>query len=111
MAGALEDVAAAEAGQGVREIVELRLGGGKAQHAVAAAGDEQRRLADRLATPGTAELPVAPEVAVPVQAAAEAGAREFLRVVVEVGLAQPRRQLGRIDGVAEQGSRGPSAKA
>ena len=93
MAGALEDMAAAQAGQGLGVGVELGLGRREAQHAVAAAGDEQRRLADRLAAPRPAELPVAPEVAVPVQAAAKAGAREFLGVVVEIGLAQPRRQV------------------
>src|SRR5258707_14955757 len=87
VAGAVEDVAAAQAGQGLRIGVELRLRGREAQHAVLAAGDEQRGLADRLAAPRAAQLPVVPEVAVPVQPAAEAGAGELASVVVEVGLA------------------------
>src|SRR4051812_3134047 len=100
MAGAVEDMAAAQAGQGLREGIELGLRRRKAQDAVAAAGDEQRGHADRLAAPRAAELPVAPEVAVPVEAAAKAGAGELAGVVIEVGLAQPRRQRRRIDGVA-----------
>src|SRR5947207_10866526 len=111
MAGAVEDVAAAQAGQRLGEGVELRLRRRKAQHAVLAAGDEQRGLADRLAAPRAAELPVAPQVAVPVQAAAEAGAREFGGVVVEVSLAQPRRECRRIDGVAEQAAGGEPREA
>ena len=102
MAGTLEDVAASQAGQRLGEGVKLGLGCGEAQHAVAAAGDEQGRLPDRLAAPRPAQLPVALEVAVPVQAAAKAGAGEFLGVVVEVGLAQPRRQGRRVDGIVEQ---------
>src|ERR1700761_4761426 len=82
VAGAVEDVAAAQAGQRLGEGLELGLRSRGAQDAVLAAGDEERGLADRLATPRTAQLPVAPEVAIPVEPAAEAGAREFLRVVV-----------------------------
>src|SRR5260370_35975077 len=100
MAGALEDMAAAQAGQCLGIVVELRLRGGKAQHAVAAAGGEQRGLADRLAAPRSAQPPVAPQIAIPVEPAPKAGAREFLRVVVEGGLAKPSRPLGWIDGGA-----------
>src|SRR5882757_6081810 len=72
VAGAFEDVTAAQAGQGFGVGIELRLRRRKAQHAVAAAGDEQCRLADRLAAPRAAQLPVAPTVAVPIQAATKA---------------------------------------
>jgi hypothetical protein len=93
------------------KAIELRLRRREAQHAVLAAGDEQRRLADRLAAPRAAQLPVAPQVAVPVQAAAEAGAAKFAGVIVEIGLGEPRRQLRRIDGVAEQRAGGEPGKA
>ena len=111
MAGTVEDVAAAQAGQGLRIGFELALGRRKAQHAVAAAGDELRGLADRLAAPGTAELPVAAQVAVPVEPAAETGTRELSRVVIEIGVAQPGGQFLGIDGIGQERAAGQTAEA
>src|SRR5689334_24274715 len=105
VAGAVEDVTAAKAGQGLRVSIELGLRGGELQDAVTAAGDEERGLADRLAAPRRRLFPIAPQVAVPVEPAAKAGAREFLRIVIEIHQPQPCRQCRWIDGVAEQGAR------
>src|SRR5690242_10362892 len=74
VAGAIEDVTAAQAGQSFGIGVELGLRGGKLQDAVATPGDEERGLTDRLAAPRRRLFPIAPEVAIPVEPAAKAGA-------------------------------------
>jgi hypothetical protein len=59
------------------------------QHGVVAAADEQRGHLDLGALELGGELPVAVEVAVPVDAAGEPGALELGDVVVELGLGEP----------------------
>jgi len=59
------------------------------------AGEEQRGLADLRILPGRGQLPVAVDVAVPVQAAAEAGFSIDLRESGKVGFGEPRRQRPR----------------
>lgn len=54
--------------------------------------DEQRRLVDLRVLPGRRQLPVAVEIAVPVQPAAEAGPGEGLGEIGQISLAQPARQ-------------------
>ena len=59
---------------------------------VVGAADEQRRHLDLGAGEGLGEVPVAVEVAVPVEAAGEPGAGELGAVVVQLVLGQPVRQ-------------------
>ena len=67
-------------------------GAGAQDDGVAVAGDEERGHRDAGAAPGRHQLPGAVEVAVPVEAAAKARARELGRVEVDVRLAEPRGQ-------------------
>ena len=67
----------------------MTAGGVIMQHRVGGAADEQRRHGDLGAVELLGERPVAVEVAVPVDAAGEAGAGELGDVVVELLLGQP----------------------
>ena len=78
----------------VTELVHRRRRAHREDRVVGAA-DEQRRHLHRGAVEVGGELPVAVEVAVPVEAAGEPGAGELGDVVVELGLGQPRRQAVR----------------
>ena len=56
---------------------------------IAVTNDVQRWHADPGARPGSGQLPVAVDVAVPVQAASEAGELELARVEIDVGVTDP----------------------
>src|SRR5688572_32851116 len=68
----------------------------KTAYEFAVAGDVERGHADRRARPRGEQRPVAVDVAVPVEPAAEAGARELARVEVQVPLGQPGRPRARL---------------
>ena len=75
----------------------LRLQLGTHHDGVAQTADEERGHRDLAIREGGEQLPVAIEVPVPVEAAAEAGALELARVDVEVGFREPVGQLLRVE--------------
>lgn len=79
-------------------MLQARLGAGEAQHVVARAGDEQRRLRDFAATPGRHQLSGASNAAVPIEPAAKAGALEFAGHIGDVLSGQPVGQRCWLDG-------------
>ena len=91
VAGAFEDDLA-KVRHDALQFIERALAHRAGDHRVVRSGDEQRRLRDLRVLPRRGQLPVAVDVAIPVEAAAKAGALIFGREHVEIGLAQPRRQ-------------------
>src|SRR5207249_1971286 len=69
---------------------------------IAIPGHVQRGDGDPGAHPWRLQLPVAVDVAIPVQPAAEAGARELTGVEVDVGVREPRGQRLRRLAAAEK---------
>src|SRR5712692_4777987 len=84
-----EDQGLAELGHELRQIGDELIHAAEGQHEVTVAGDVERGDAHHRARVGSEELPVAIDVAIPVEAAAKARAREFLHVVVDIGLGEP----------------------
>ena len=74
----------------------------KRDHQIAVAGDIKRRHRHLGAGERRQKLPVAIDVAVPVEAAAKAAAREFAGVKIHVRFAEPWRQHGRLGHPAEK---------
>src|SRR5690242_17686786 len=91
VAGALEDHLV-HAWHDRPELIECALPHRTRDHGVVRSRDEQRRLHDLRVLPGRGQLPVAVDVAIPVEPAAEAGAAILGRKHIEIALAQPWRQ-------------------
>ena len=91
MAGAVEDDLGPEIGEHAIEFSDLPCADQAGDDAVAGAREEQRRLTDLRVLPGRGELPIAIDVAVPVQPAAEAGLGIDVREVGEIGFREPCR--------------------
>src|SRR5712691_737686 len=71
-------------------------------HQVPVAGDVERRDSHARPGKGSEEFPVAVDIAIPVEAAAKAGAREFPGEELEVGLGEPCWQGTRLHQAAEE---------
>jgi hypothetical protein len=77
MPGAVENMAAVQAGQYVRQLLYPRLHAGEARHVVLRARDEHERQFDRSFTPRSEQFRGVAHAAIPVQAPAKAGAPEL----------------------------------
>src|SRR3954467_6573330 len=92
VAGAIEQDLALQVRHDAVHLVECALAHRASDHGVIGAGDEQRGLYDARPGPWHGQLPVAVDVAVPVQSAAETGAVVFAGEHRDVGFGQPRRK-------------------
>src|SRR5436309_9254614 len=92
VAAAGEDQGLAELGNKLREVGDELVHAAEGEHEIAVARDVERGDGDHGARIGGEELPVAIDVAIPVEPATKAGARKFSRVEVDIGLGEPRRQ-------------------
>src|SRR5260370_19064741 len=102
VAAAGEDQGLAELGNELREVGDELVHAAEGEHEVTVAGDVEGGDGDRGARVGCEELPVAIDVAIPVESAAKAGAGEFPGVEVDIGLGEPRRQRFRRSHRAEK---------
>ena len=102
MAGARDDLAFPYAGQQLFDVLDRGFHRRHAQHAVALAGDEHRGLADHRVDEGRHQLPIAMNVAVPVEPAAKAATAEIAGVFRQILLAQPGKRHVRVEHVVEQ---------
>ena len=91
VAAALDDHLALQAGYGLRHLRQRRRSGGRSNHAILGPGNEQHRLADGRILPWRQQFPIAIDIAIPVEAAAEPGARIFRRVEIDM----PKLPVGR----------------
>ncbi|MGY3550692.1 hypothetical protein ACVWZ4_006053 [Bradyrhizobium sp. USDA 4472] len=92
MTSAVDDQLSREIGQHALQIVDP-LGADQAgDDGVLRAGDEQGGLVDLRVLPGRGQLPIAVDVAIPIQPATKPGRAEALGEMSKIGLAQPRRQ-------------------
>jgi hypothetical protein len=71
-------------------------------HEVPVAGDVERGDGHARPGKGSEEFPVAVDIAIPVEAPAKAGAREFPHVELDVGLREPCWQGTRLHEAAEE---------
>src|SRR6266567_1378233 len=95
VAAAGKDQGLAELGHESRQVGDDLVHAAEGEHEITVAGDVEGGDGDGGARIGGEELPVAIDVAIPVEPAAKARASEFLRVEVEVGLGEPARQRAR----------------
>src|SRR5580658_5611015 len=102
MAGAVDEMEAAQAGQRVAQASECRLAAGASDGQVAAAGDEQRRYGHRPEMPRRQQSPISVEIAVEIESGAETGAAETLDQHGEILFGGESRQAGRIGEPSEK---------
>src|SRR3954454_6176507 len=89
MAGALDDQLSLQIGQHALELVDA-LGSDQAgDNGVFRTGNEERGLVDLRILPGRRQLPIAVEVAIPVQPATKTGFAEGFSEIGKVSLAEP----------------------
>src|SRR5438445_7105897 len=86
VAAAGEDQGLAELGNELREVGDELVHAAEGEHEVAVAGDVERGDGDHGARIGSEELPVAIDVAIPVESAAKTGASKFSSVKIDIGL-------------------------
>src|SRR5713226_6074028 len=102
VAAAGEDQGLAELGNELREVGDELVHAAEGEHEVTVAGDVEGGDGDHGARIGSEELPVAIDVAIPVETAAKAGASKFPGVEVDVDLGEPGRQHLRLSHRAEK---------
>src|SRR5437016_14663921 len=78
-----------ELGNELREVGDELVHAAEGEHEIAVARDVKRGDGDHGARIGCEELPVAIDVAIPVQTAAKAGPSKFPRVEIDIGLGEP----------------------
>src|SRR5712664_207365 len=92
VAAAGEDQSLAKLGNELREVGDELVHAAEGEHEIAVAGDVEGGDGDHGPRIGCEELPVAIDVAIPIESAAKTGARKFPSVEIDIGLGEPRRQ-------------------
>src|SRR5580658_7311323 len=102
MAGAVEDDALGEARQHLAQCLEANVHARHANDAVAGPCNEERRLADDRVVERRHQLPIAMQVAIPVEAAAKAARGKVFDILLEFVRAEPGEWHGRRDAAVEK---------